>query len=444
MKEKVSRRDFLTRSGRTAAGLGLGLVSGELLNSLQARAEQPISPKEKIVVGFIGCGVMGRQNFNDFIKQPDVEIAAVCDVYLPRAEDFAKKTDGKAAVYQDFRRVIERKDIDAVVVSTPDHWHAIPTILACKAGKDVYVEKPVAHNIVEGRAMVKAARANKRIVQVGTQQRSGTHFQRAVDVVKSGKIGKVTLARCWNNENHFPNGVGSPPDSDPPEGLDWNMWLGPAPEKPFNPIKFSQQFRKFWDYAGGKITDWGTHLIDVVLWAMSIDAPLAVSASGGKYGLEDMSDVPDTMEAVYDFPGFTMVYSFRGCCDRGIDGKRYGIQFHGTDGTLFVDRSGFQIFPEGNRMKDVDVELTGGTSDQHATHVRDFLDCVKSRNLPASDIEIGHRASSAAMLGNIAYRTGRKIKWDGERERVIGDREASRLLSRAYRKPWSVSKGGIG
>lgn len=440
MADRISRRDFLEKSGKAVAGVGMGLAAGDVLanTSVGAQSENGAPPSEKIIVGIIGCGVMGIKNLKAFMANPNVEIAAVCDVYQPRVERAVEQAGGRATPYKDFRQVIERKDVDAVVISTPDHWHAIQTVYACQAGKDVYVEKPVAHNIVEGRAMVRAARANNRVVQVGTQQRSGTHFQRAVNIVKSGKIGKVTLARCWNTENRSPNGIGSPPDCDPPEGLDWDMWLGPAPMCPFNPNRFSQQFRKFWDYAGGKITDWGTHLIDIVHWATAIDAPLAAAASGAKYLLTDNAEVPDTMEAVFDFPGFTLVYSYRECNARGMDGERYGIQFHGTDGTLYVNRAGFKIFPEGNRMKDVNVELESGGSEQHATHVRNFLDCVKSRNLPVSDIEIGHRSSSTAMLGNIALRTNRKILWDGKRERIIGDKDASKLLSRTYRKPWSI------
>ncbi len=440
MKDRISRREFLGTSGKAAAGIGAGLVAGNLLATtpVWAQGKDSLPPSEKVIVGMIGCGVMGMKNFKDFIASPDVEIAAVCDVYEPRAKRAAEKAGGEAAAYKDFRELIERKDIDAVVISTPDHWHAIPTIYACQAGKDVYVEKPVAHNIAEGRAMVRAARESGRVVQVGTQQRSGSHFQRAVNIVKSGKIGKVTLARCWNTENKFPNGIGNPPDSDPPEGLDWDMWLGPAPLRPFNPNRFSQQFRKFWDYAGGKITDWGIHLIDIVHWAMAVDAPLAVSASGGRYVLTDNAEVPDTMEAIFDYPGFTLVYSYRECNARGMDGERYGIQFHGTNGTLYVNRQGFKVFPEGARMKDADVELESGGSEQHATHVRNFLDCVKSRNLPISDVEIGHRSSSAAMLGNIALRTNRKILWDGKRERIVGDKDASKLLSRTYRRPWSI------
>ncbi|HUV04289.1 MAG TPA: Gfo/Idh/MocA family oxidoreductase [Armatimonadota bacterium] len=440
MKSKISRRDFLGRSGKAAAGVGLGLIGGKLLaaDAPTAQEAKPIPPSEKIIVGVIGCGGMGMNNMNSFMKQPDVEIAAVCDVYEPHLNRALEKTGGKATPYKDFRKLLERKDIDAVIVATPDHWHAIPTIYACQAGKDVYVEKPVAHNIKEGRAMARAARGYKRVVQVGTQQRSAKHFERAVNIVKSGKIGKVTLARCWNVSNNFPKGIGNQPDCDPPADLDWSMWLGPAPMRQYNPNRCIYDFRWFWDYAGGKVTDWGVHLIDIVHWAMAVDAPLAVAASGGKYGIEDNTETPDTIEAIFDYPGFTMVYFHTNCNAKGMDGKDYGIQFYGTNGTLFVDRSGFQIYPEGERMKDVDVELEASRQKGSEAHARNFLDCVKSRGIPVSDIEIGHRSSSAPMLANIALRTGRKIHWDGKRERIIGDKEAGKLLTRTYRKPWSI------
>lgn len=438
MKERLSRREFLTGSGKAAAGLGIGIMTGDLLSAVPVNAADVRGANDKVVVGFIGCGNMGSTNLKGFLAREDVEIAAVCDVYEPYLNRAVETIGRKVDAYKDFRKVIERTDIDAVVVSTPDHWHAIPTVYACQAGKDVYVEKPLSHNIVEGRAMVRAAREHNRIVQLGTQQRSGTHFQRAVNIVKSGKIGKVTLARCWLVGNKFPDGVGREPDCAPPPDLDYDMWLGPAPKRPYNPKRCIYHFRWFWDYAGGQVTNFGVHFIDIIHWAMAVDAPLAVSTSGGKYAIDDMGETPDTVEAIFDYPGFTMVFSYRNCNARGMDGQGSGMQFHGTDGTLYVNRQGFKIYPEGDRMKDVEVELESGGSEQHGAHVANFIECVKSRNLPVSDVEIGHRSSSAPHLANIAYHTGRKIHWDAKRERIIDDKEASRLLGREHRKPWKL------
>lgn len=406
---------------------------------MEDSVSRTVPASEKIVIGMIGCGGMGMAGMNFFVANPDVEVAAVCDVYEPHLQHAVEKTEGKAAPYKDFRKLLERKDLDAVVISTPDHWHAIHAIQACQAGKDVYVEKPLTYSIAEGRAVVNAARTNKRVVQVGTQQRSGAHFRRAVEIVQSGKIGKVAVVKCWKLSNSAPDGIGNPPDCDPPDGLDWNMWLGPAPMRPYNPNRCIYNFRVFWDYAGGMLTNWGTHLIDTVHWVMSVDAPLAAAVSGGKYVLKDNSETPDTIEAVFEYPGFVLVFSYRNFNAHPPGASRdHCMEFYGSDGTLILDRDGFRIYPEGERMRDADVELESGGSKQYEPHVRNFLDCIKSREMPVSDVEIGHRSSSAPTLGNISLKVGRKIYWDREKEQIIGDDEASKLLSRPYRKPWSL------
>jgi predicted dehydrogenase len=233
----------------------------------------------------------------------------------------------------------------------------------------------------------------------------------------------------------MPDGIGNPPDGTPPPELDYDMWLGPAPKRPYNPNRSHYTFRYFWDYSGGKMTDWGAHLIDIIHWGMGVDAPLAVAASGGKYVIPDNRETPDTMEAIYDYPGFTMVYSFRGANERGMDGQSYGIQFHGTKATLFVDRGGFEVIPEEDQGAQA---MTGGGSSQNEPHVRNFLDCAKSRERPICDIEIAHRSTTACHLGNIALLRGRKIYWDRENERITNDEAANRLLTKAYRAPWHL------
>jgi predicted dehydrogenase len=433
----ISRRDFVKDSTITAIGTGLALSSGPF-------AGKVLGANEKITVGVIGCGSQGRWNMRDFLRQPDVQIAAVCDVYEANLNQAREMTDGKAAAYKDFRKLLEQKDIDAVIIATPDHWHAMPAIHACDAGKDVYVEKPLSHTIQEGRKMVEAARRNKRIVQMGTQQRSGKHFQQAVDIVRSGKLGKVVFVRTWNYGNELPQGIGNPPDTDPLPGLDWDMWLGPAPYVRYNRNRCLGNFRWFWDYAGGKITDWGTHLIDVVHWALDVDAPTTVYAAGAKYYIQDNRETPDNLEVTYEYPGFMMNYSNRIVNGYGIDGHSYGIQFQGTQGTLFVDRSGFEFTPELQRIGDesappAEKPFKGEGSPQHLPHVRNFLDCVKSRQAPASEIEIGHRSTTAALLGNIALKVKQKINWDGKKEQIVGNTEAATLLTKQYRSPWKLA-----
>lgn len=433
----ITRRDFVKDTTMTAVGTGLALSAGPF-------ASKVLGANEKIVVGVVGCGDQGRANLRDFRRQPEVEIAAVCDVYDANLYQVVEMTDGKATAYKDFRKLLERKDIDAVIISTPDHWHALPMIYACEAGKDVYVEKPLSHTIHEGRRMVEAARRHNRIVQVGTQQRSGSHFQRAVEIVRGGELGKISFVRTWNYSNQFPQGITNPPDTEPLPGLDWDAWLGPAPYVRYNRNRCLYNFRWFWDYAGGMLTDWGTHLIDIVHWAMDIDAPAAVFAVGAKNYIQDNRETPDNLEVLYEYPGFMMNYSNRILNSHGIDGRSYGIQFQGTRGTLFVDRSGFEFTPEPQRVGDESAPPTakafkGEGSAQHLPHVRNFLDCVKSRQRPASDIEIGHRSTSAALLGNIALKVKQRIEWNGKNEQIAGNIEANKLLSKQYRGPWKLA-----
>jgi predicted dehydrogenase len=285
---------------------------------------------------------------------------------------------------------------------------------------------------------------------VGTQQRSGEHFQKAVELVRSGKIGKVTLAETWIHGNQYPEGIGNPPDSDPPPWFDWDWWLGPAPKRPYNRNRGIYNFRWFWDYSGGILTDWGTHLIDVVHWAMGVEAPKTIVATGGKYVLDDNRETPDTLEVVYQYPAsamsgkeFVVRFSNRVANGRGPDGHSYGIQFYGTDGTLFIDRGGYTLWPEASRLGperfNPEGAISAGGSPQHYPHVLNFLDCLKSRQKPNSDVETTHRSTSAGLLAGIAYKLGRKLAWDKEQEQFPGDAEANKLLTKEYRKPWVVA-----
>ena len=440
----LGRREFMKWS---AAGVIAGRVA---LPPLGMRRDDRIrGANDRVVVALIGSGRQGVSDLGNAIKQPDTAVAAVCDVYEPNLAKGLAIAPGAKAV-SDFRRVLDDRDVDAVIIASPDHWHPLQTILACQAGKDVYVEKPIGVAIAEGRAMVEAARRHDRVVQTGTQQRSGKHFQQAAELVKAGRIGKVTQVRTWNFGNESPAGIGNPPDSQPPKELDWDMWLGPAPMRPYNPNRFGvfpdrwSSFRWFWDYAGGMMTDWGVHWLDIVQLVMGVDAPRYVSASGGKFVLQDNRETPDTILATFQYPGFICTYENRVTNAAPLlNGKTNGITFHGTDGTLFVDRQGLEIFPEtrkeGENTVDRAEPLKVENSNQHhLDHMRDFIECVRSRKKPVSDIEIGHRSTTTALLGNIAYRTGRRIEWDGARERIVGDAKAAAHLTRAYRRPWKL------
>jgi predicted dehydrogenase len=441
MSEGINRRDFMRRAAVTTAGISMA-VSGVSTRSV-------LGANDRIRLGVIGTGRQGIDNMENFMRH-GVEVAAVCDVYEPNLQKGLAAAGGKAKTYKDFRQVLDDKEIDVIINATPDHWHPLPTVMACQAGKDVYVEKPICVAVEEGKKMVEAARKYKRVVQVGTWQRSNIHFQKAVQAVQNGLIGKVSFARTWNYENIYPEGIGNPPDSDPPPGLDWDMWLGPAPKVPFNWNRFGvgdrwSTFRYFYDYANGWLGDWCVHLLDVVHWAMKVDGPNAIAASGSKFYLKDNSDTPDTLQVTFEYPNFICVYENRLANENSMYGHGYGIEFHGTDGTLFVDRSGFRVYPEKQRYERKDVDRTATmqmdqVNDGLFDHVANILDCMKTRKLPASDIEIGHRTSSACLLGTVALRSKERLEWDVANQRLIkGGPAAQKLLSREYRAPWKLT-----
>ena len=412
-------------------------------------SQRILGANDRIGIGLIGAGSMGRNDLARFLESKQVDVIAIADPYEPHLQLGIGMTFGAAKGYKDFRHVLDSKQVDAVVIATPEHWHAIPMIMACQAGKDVYAEKPLSHTIYEGQRMVAAAKKYQRVVQVGTQQRSGEHFKQATELVRSGKIGKVTSADTWLYGNSWPSGIGNPPDGDPPPWLDWDMWLGPAPYHVYNPNRCILQFRTFWDSGGGALTDWGAHLIDVIHWAMGVDAPTSVTAMGGKYALEDNRETPDTLDVLYEYPtspvsgkAFIVKFSYRNVNAHRPDGHAYGTQFYGTEGTLFIDRNGFSLSRENSSAV---ITGTATTPREESAlsqpHVMNFLECMRSRGKTNSDIETMHRSTSAPLIGNIAYRLGRKLRWDRDAEKFIGDPEANERLTKQYRKPWQLPEG---
>jgi len=454
-------------------GAALGAIAGAtpVLAQTTTGSDKKAPPSDRIRVGCIGVGGMGRGNMRQFINNPDVEVVAACDVLKPNLEQAIALTDGKAKGYTDFRKLLDDTSIDAVMIATPEHWHAIMTVLACKAKKDVYVEKPAGHYIRDSRLMLEAARANDRVVQVGSQQRSGTHFQRVVKYVQEGKIGDVFYAACWNHSPlRSPRTI--PPQ--PPAGeLDWDMWLGPAPKMPYEQVmKFGGRGQGWWDFYGGMLTEWGSHLADVILWAMKAKMPESVVASGALFTYTG-AEIPDTLQVTYKYPNFLMHYSILQHNTFGLNGGvgaarfgSYGMQFHGTKGTLFVDRGEFILTPQLMRVEETipkpeipaasqrrggeDMRAPGhyytaeiapersDSSEQGSAHIRNFIDCVKSRKRPNADIEDGHNTNAVCRLGNIAYRTGRALKWDAAKQEIMGDAEANQLAVGTYREPWKL------
>jgi predicted dehydrogenase len=424
-----------------------------------------LGANDRVQVGFIGYGLIGSQHVFDFGNQKDVDRAAMCDVYQPRLEQGVAACGQKAKPYSDFRKMLENKDLQAVVVCTPDHWHALMTMMACAAGKDVYVEKPLTLFIKEGRWMTEVARRHNRIVQVGTQQRSGKSYQKAKQLLASGYIGQIMHVGGGSFRNIMP-GFGSPPESAAPHEFDYDMWLGPAPKRPYNKQRGLYHFRWFWDYSGGQMTNLGAHEIDIIHWVMNVKGPIAVSSSGGRYAIKDVGETPDTQDSLFEYPGFTHLYSLR----EASAGRRAGagLEFCGTKGSMTVSRSGFEVFPDmkgspfnaipvfkghpagGPQHEDVKpepwiakIKEPGSSDEQFDLHVRNFIDCIKSRERPISDVEGGHQVTTACHLANISLRLGRKIKWDPEKEEILGDRDASAMLVRPYRKPWDDVLRGL-
>jgi len=415
-KSQVSRRRFLQQSSLIA-----GLAAAPMFLPQSA-----IGANEQINTGHIGVGGQGRGNLGRFIKNA----AAICDVDSEHAMKAAKTAEDKGrkcTVHGDYRELLDRKDIDAVVVSTPDHWHAIPVIHACEAGKDVYCEKPLSLTITEGRMMVDAARNNKRIVQTGSQQRSDNNFRLACELVRQGKIGKVHTVHVGIAKANHP---GKPVnDSEPPANLDYDYWLGPAPERPYNRNRVHYNFRFFWDYSGGQMTNWGAHHIDIAHWGLGKDnsGPLSVDATA-EFNPDGWHEVTEKCRITYDYgDGVTMIVG------QGQPDIEMGTRFIGDKGEIYVNRKKFRAVGMENEPSKGEIFA------KSTSHAQNFLNCIASRELPICDVEIGHRTATACHLGNISCRLGRKLQWDPVAEKISGDDEAAAMTSRTHRAPYTIS-----
>ena len=397
------------------------------------------APNDRINMGFIGLGGMGTGRLNGFLKHPDVNVTAVCDLddaHAAQAAEIVEKSRGaKPVVLKDFRRLLERNDVDAVCIATPDHWHALPTLQACRAGKDVFVEKPLSFSIGEGRAMVKAAREHKRVTQMGNHIHNDLpNYRRAVELVRSGLLGKVTHVNIWKTSEV--KGLGAPADAPPPAGFDYETWLGPAPRRPYNPNRGHFTYRYFWDYSGGMFIDFWCHITDVAYWALDLQAPKSVVATGRRELSSDNGETPNYMDLVYEYPGLNMVWSLNPMGPAGFEDRGIGCVFQGSEGSLFVDYGSHELYVKGKRV--TDFARPEPSIPDSPGHLREFLDAVKSRKLTTCDVEYGHRLTKAGLLGNIAYRTGRRVAWDDGREQIPGDKKANEMVTRRYRKPWKL------
>ena len=406
---------------------------------LAANAAALAAPSDRINMGFIGLGGMGTGRLKGFLRHPDVNVVALCDLdesHLAQAgkvvED-ARQT--KPATYADFRKLLESKEIDAVCIATPDHWHALPVVQACQAGKDVFVEKPLSYSIGEGRAMVKAARRYQRVTQMGNHIHNDLpNYRRAVELIQSGLVGKVQHVSVWKTSEA--KGLGTPPDSAPPAGFDYETWLGPAPKRAYNKNRSHFNYRYFWDYSGGMFIDFWCHITDVAYWALDLKAPKSVVATGRRELTDDNAETPNFMDLVYEYPGFNLAWTLCPMAPAGFEDRGIGCVFQGSQGSLFVDYGSHKFFVKGKEV--TDFPRPAKSIADSPGHLREFLDSVKSRKLTTCDVEYGHRLTKGGLLGNIAYRTGERIVWDDEREQIVGNSKANKLVTRKYRKPWKL------
>lgn len=424
----TSRREF----SRTAATLAA---------SSALSASRVLGANERVRIGLIGSGGRGRQDLGTFLKQSDVDVVAICDVYEPFREQGISMTEGRAKPYKDFRRVLEQKDIDAVIVATPDHWHALMTIAACDAGKDVFCEKPLTLMAGEGQKMVAAARRHQRVVQTGSQQRSGPHYIEAVQLIREGGLGEVHRIHAGMQRNIYPGLKPTALTGGLTPQLDWDMWLGPAPARPFDPFRCIYNFRWFWDYSGGQMTNWGAHHLDIARWIIGAAAPLRVSGAGGRMALTDGGETPDLQQVTYQFPKTVVTWT----ASEIAEGDPVSLNVYGTKGMMTLTRSGYKIKPElspadGKKervpLRDP-AERKGSDLDQ--AHVRNFLDCIKSRQKPNADVEEGHRSAVMCHLGNISTRLNRTVTWNAAEEQAVNNAEANKLLLKPYRGPWKLA-----
>lgn len=472
----MERRDFLKQS----AGAGFAAFTA-------ASASRIYGANDRLNVGLIGTGgrgtfdarlmrgteedikTMAPANYHNGKMDPrltgprNVEISALCDVYGSRMES-AKRWATQAKTYDDYRKLLEQKDVDAVIVATPDQWHAQIMIMACEAGKDVYLEKPAMYRLGEAKAMIDTVRRTKRIVQVGTQHRSGDHFAQAAKMVQGGEIGEVHFVRVWNYMSRGSATATPAPDSAPPADLNWDFWLGPAPKVPFNSARLG--YRSWMDYTNGLISDYGNHRFDSVHQIMGVEVPLKISSAGARFDKNRGGDILDFQQATYEYPNFVMSYegimynghgvggrtpgmAYYGM--RGEEDRPHGMAFYGTNGTLFVDRIGMELYPEARggmgRRGGAAAPTAKPLERMHMNedeptplHTKNFVDCVRARRDPSPNIETGVRATAISLLGNVALWTGRKVSWDEKTWSFPGDKEANGHLFRTYRKPWDLVK----
>lgn len=460
-----NRREFIAKSVAAVAGVSVGL------NAFGSeKATRIFGSNDKIRMGFIGIGNRGSQLLNLFMQQPDCEVTALCDIYEPytlrdrnlvesryleimpgQIPKMGEKFPFQPKIYNDYQKLLEDKSIDAVCIATPDHWHALQTIHAIQAGKDVYVEKPLTQTIVEGRKMVEVQAESKQIVAVGLNRRGSITYQKLAKEIPAGKIGKVSVARAARISNMYPNGIGKMKPEQPPKGFNWNMWLGPRAVRPYQFNIAPYMFRWWSDYSS-QMGNWGVHYMDVIRWMLGETAPVAISAHGGKYVLDHDGDIPDTMQVIFEFASGRLITFGIFEASSGNPFPFGELELSGTKGNLYSNEKGYKIIPaksgqfqswkdtiEHEEFENPNKALDDGSSaDSTSRLIRNFIDCVKSRNTPLCPLEEGHRSTSFAHLANIALATGERLHWDAAKERFTNSEKANKLLHYEYREPWNL------
>ncbi len=467
--KKTTRRAFLSQTGVAAAGITVGATS--LSHTSYARSK---GANDKIRVGFIGVGNRGTQVMHEFMSEPDCEIAALCDVYEPYILRDRSRVDpryiemvpnqipkldenfsDRVGRYKDYRKLLEDKSIDAVYIGTPDHWHALQTIDAIKAGKDVYVEKPLTKSIHEGRLIMRAWEQSSRVVAVGLNRRGSTTYQKLSKEIPQGKIGKVTFAISNHVSNMYPVGIGKMKPERPPKDFDWDMWLGPKAYRPYQYNIAPYMFR-WWEEYDNQILNNGVHSLDLIRWLLNERAPVTVTALGGRYAIDDDRTIPDTMQAVFEFPSGAIATFTQLEASSGSIVSQGFLELRGTNGTLYTGgNNGYKIVPTtkgqfqtwDKLMDGEEFELEsagkgkladGSYSNPGANLVRNFLDCIKSRKQPMVSLEDGHLSTNMAHLASISMHVGQTLRWDAEKEQVTNCSEANEYLSYEYRAPWKL------
>lgn len=423
----VSRRSFLAASAAGAV-LATPAVHGARSN-------------KRLRTALVGTGWWGMNILRTAIESKEVEVVAMCDVDQgqldPAAAEVERITGSSPKKYKDYRELLAEQHPEVCIVGTPDHWHPLVTIAACNAGAHVYVEKPISHTIKEGRAMVNAARGNNRVVQVGTHRRVSPHNIAGMQMLREGRVGKVGMVRAFV---HYPGGPGTPePDSDPPPGLDWDFWCGPAPLVPYNRRIHPKGFRQFLDFANGTLGDWGIHWMDQILWWTDERWPKKVGSFGGRFIKEDNTTAPDCQVVQFEFDSFVAVWEHRQFAANNAEKHNVGVYFYGTEGTLHIGwRDGLNFYPANASREPIHVEPQLHLPDhQNIPELwADFVKCIRTGGTPVCDIEIGHRSTVMSLLGMLSLKLGRSVEWDGEKEEIPGDAQANQLLRRPYRKPW--------